>query len=285
MEKESQSREMDEKRSADFLFGKMEARLPGMKEKQDMDGHGNLLMPPLFMELAHRIKNTLSSIRNITRLSKGKFKDVDFEEYFSRAVSDDIEKIETVIDGLLNYVKVSTPILKSNTVNSIVEEIVEKHRDQIEEKKIRLIKKLEKGLSETVVHEEQLRYVFNSIFQYALLTTPPNGSVALVTRMFDRQDTPSDKKGGFQRDGRYVEVLVVFSGFKKPLVTFETAFQSAALQKDEAMDLILRLVKEIVQKNRGMMRFDIDEKKPQTFITLLFPIERRKIVSYPRANP
>ena len=71
---------------------------------------------------------------------------------------------------------------------------------------------------------------------------------------------------------------------KKPTATFKTEWRNTSLQRDEAMDLILRLVKEIVQKNKGVMRFEIDEKRPTTFISLLFPMERRKIVYYPKAN-
>ena len=239
----------------------------------------------LFIELAHRINNTLSSIKNITQLSRGKFKDLEFEDYFHRSVTDDIEKIESVINGLLNYIKVSTPIIKSNTVHSLLEEIIEKYRDQIEEKKVRLFKKFERELPETVVHEEQLRYVLNSILQYAIVSIPSNGSIALLTKVSDRQKTGGDKKGPPEKEGRYVEVLVGFTGYNKPTVYLEVGFRNAALQRDEAMDLILRLVKEIVQKNKGVMRFDIDERKPQTLISLLLPVERRRSSIIPRPIP
>ena len=265
-------------------LGRNEMRPPEKDEQVDQDGNGNSLFPPLFIELAHRITNTLSSIKNITQLSRGKFRDLEFETYFHRSVTDDIERIESVINGLLNYIKVSTPILKSNTVHSLLEEIIEKHRDQIEEKKVRFYKRFEKELPETMVHEEQLRYVLNSILQYVIVTIPSNGSIALLTKVYDRQKMGGDKKGGLQKDGRYVEVLVGFTGYAKPPVSPEAGFRNAALQRDEAMDLVLRLVKKIVQKNMGVMRFDIDEKKPQTFISLIFPVERRKIVYYPKAN-
>jgi len=42
-------------------------------------------------------------------------------------------------------------------------------------------------------------------------------------------------------------------------------------------DLILKLVKEILQRNHGM-RVETHEKKPETIIILIFPIERRKEV-------
>jgi len=254
------------------------------ERREEGNGDGNPLVSPLFVELAHRIKNTLSSVKNITQLSRGKFKDLEFESYFHRSIGEDIEKIESVINGLLNYIKVSTPIIKSNTVHSLLDEMVERHRSEIDEKKVRLFKKFEKGLPETVVHEEQLRYIFNSILQYSIAATPTSGSIGLLTKLSDHQKTGGEKRGPSQKEDRYVEVLVGFTGYKKPLVSFETGLRNTALQREEAMDLVLRLVKEIIQKNKGVMRLDIDEKKPKTFISLLFPIERRKVIYYPKAT-
>jgi nitrogen-specific signal transduction histidine kinase len=285
MEKEIYSKRMNEKGSSVPFQGKVETALSDSKEREGLGEEKNPLLSPLFIELAHRIKNTLSSIRNITQLSRGKFKDLEFEDYFHRSITEDIEKIESVINGLLNYIKVSTPVIKSNTVHSLLEEIIEKHRDQIEEKKVRLFRKFERELPETVVHEEQLRYVFNSILQYAIASIPSNGSIGLLTKLADRQKIAGEKKGPLHKDDRFVEVLFGFTGYKKPMVNLEAGFRNTALQRDEAMDLILRLVKEIVQKNKGIMRFDIDERKPKTFVSLLFPVERRRIVYYPKPNP
>ncbi len=284
MDRETFIRRINEKGPSISSGGKAE---PKPSESRDREGpfeEGNALIPPLFLELAHRIKNTLSSVKNITQLSRGKFKDLGFEEYFYRSITEDIEKIEAVINGLLNYVKVSTPMLKTNTVHSLLEDSCEKLRDQIEEKKIRLFKKFEKGLPETVVHEEQLRYVFHSVLQYAIASSPPNGSIGILTKLFDRSKTTGDKKVLPQRDGRCVEVLMGFTGYRKPIVALETGFRNSALQRDEAMDLVLRLVKEIVHKNRGIIQFDIDEKKSRTFISLIFPVERRRVVYYPRTG-
>jgi nitrogen-specific signal transduction histidine kinase len=285
MEKENHFKRMTERGPTVSSIGRGETRPPEASDQVDWDGNGNSLFSSLFIELVHRINNTLSSIRNITQLSRGKFRDPDFEDYFHRSVTDDIEKIESVINGLLNYVKVSTPVIKSNTVHSILEEVIDKHRDQIEEKKIRLLRKFERDLPETVVHEEQLRYVLNSVLQYAIVSIPSNGSIALLTKVYERHKPGGDKKGELQKDGRYVEVMVGFTGYKKPPSSLEMRLRNAALERDEAMDLVLRLVKKIVQKNLGIMRFDIDERKPQTLISLIFPVERRKIVYYPKANP
>jgi hypothetical protein len=44
------------------------------------------------------------------------------------------------------------------------------------------------------------------------------------------------------------------------------------------LDLALRLVDQIVQGNRGTMKFEMDDKKEKTTIFLRFPVERRRVV-------
>jgi hypothetical protein len=65
---------------------------------------------------------------------------------------------------------------------------------------------------------------------------------------------------------------------------FGTPFGIPARQKDGILDLALRFVDEIVQRNRGMMKFEVDEKKTKTSISLRFPTERRKVVYYQSAK-
>jgi hypothetical protein len=83
-----------------------------------------------------------------------------------------------------------------------------------------------------------------------------------------------------QEDGRYIEILIVFTGCKKPIEKLETVSEFLAVKQEEVIDLILRLVKDMVEKNRGMMKFEVNEKKTETLISLRLPVERRKVIYY-----
>ena len=50
-------------------------------------------------------------------------------------------------------------------------------------------------------------------------------------------------------------------------------------QKEGMADLILKLAKEILQRNHGMM-VETRGKNSEMLITLRFPVERRKVVYY-----
>jgi nitrogen-specific signal transduction histidine kinase len=280
MEKDLFFETENEKSSFNSFLKKAEIKPPTFQKNSFPDEKNVLSLPLFFIELVHRIKNPLVSIKTFTQLLREKFGDMEFREYFYKIVTEDIEKIDGVLNGLLNYIKINTPIEKTNTVHSILEEVLKKHEVQLEDKRIKLFKKYEKDLPETVVHDEQLRYILNSLLQYAIPSIPPNGSIGLLTKSFDIQEGTGNDRTLVQKDGRYIEIMIVFTGYKKPMEPLETVLGIPATQKESMVELELRLIKEIIQKNRGMMKFEVNEKKPRTLISLRFPIERRKVVYY-----
>ena len=238
-------------------------------------------MTSFFIELIGGIKNTLGTIRNYTQISRGKFSDKEFGEYFYRAVTEDVEKMDIVLNGLINYIKLNTPIRKIDTVHHLIEEVLKEHQSKLEEKGIKIFKRFEKDLPETIVPDEQLKYILSSVFQYVLANISPNLSMGLYTRSFFLEKEVGEGPALFKKDGRYIEISVVFMGYKKPA---EQGMGITTLQKEEPLDLILRFVKEVVQRNQGMIKIGGDEKKAKTFISLRFPVERRKVVYYQSVN-
>jgi nitrogen-specific signal transduction histidine kinase len=285
MEKDLFFETENEKNSFINFLKKSETRPPVFQKKSLLNEHHTHSFSLFLMELVHRIKNPLVSIKTFTQLLREKFSDVEFREYFYKIVTEDIVKIDSVLNGLLNYIKINTPIEKANTIHFILEDVLKKHEVQLEDKKIKIFKKFEKDLPETIVHDEQLRYIFNSLLQYAIPSIPPNGSIGFLTKSLNGQKEMEEDNTFLQREGRrYIEVMMVFTGYKKPIEQFETVLGIPVVQQEEVVELELRLIKEIIQKNRGMMKFEVNEKKPRTLISLRFPIERRKIIYYQLTN-
>ena len=78
-----------------------------------------------------------------------------------------------------------------------------------------------------------------------------------------------------------VEIVIMFSGCKRSAEQIDAALKTSGVQKEESVDLTLLLAREIIRKNKGEMRLEVDEKKPKTTVSIVFPVERRKVVSYP----
>jgi hypothetical protein len=193
-------------------------------------------------------------------------------------MTQDIDKADLLLSGLLNYAQVTTPIKKINTVNAIIEEVLEKNKIQLEKKGVLLFKKLEKNLPEIIVPDEQLKYILNFVLQYAILSTSPEGNIELLTTSFIFRRETGGAQAFFEKYGGYIEISVVFSGDREPVgLPAAASGRIPTPQRDETLELLLRLVKGVVLRNWGKMNFETDEKKGKTILSLRFPLERRKV--------
>jgi nitrogen-specific signal transduction histidine kinase len=235
-------------------------------------------------ELVHRIKNPLVSIKTFTELLEKKVNDTEYRESFYKVVSDDIDRIDGVLNGLLNYVKVNTPLNKSNSIHQILEEALKRFEASFEDKKIKIFKRFEKDLPETILHDEQLRFVSNLLLQYILSFLPPHGSIGLLTKLVTRSTQSKGEDVCPGRDSEWIEILIIFTGFKKPMCTYETVFETTSPQPEDIEELELRLVRDTLKQHGGKMTIEVNEKKPRTLISLRLPIERRKVIYYSSAN-
>ncbi len=190
----------------------------------------------------------------------------------------DITRTDFFLNSLLNYFHVTVPIEKANTLNALIEEVLKRNKARLENKGVHLFKKLEEGLPEIIVPDEPLKYILNSVLQYVILSTPPDGNIELRTTSFVFQREGGGTQPFFERYGGYVEVSVTFSDKREAARQPKAARgQIPAPPKGEMLDLMLRLVKGMVLKNWGKMNFDKDERKGKTGISLRFPLERRKV--------
>jgi hypothetical protein len=199
-------------------------------------------------------------------------------------ITEDIKKIDLLQNNLLNYIRVNNPILKTNTINTLLEEELKKYQVELGEKKIKIFKALEKDLPETAVPDDQLRYILSCALQHIMTLIPPSVSFGLLTRSIVLQREKIDDKTLAQKKEKYVEILMAYTGHETLTNLFGSGLETQGRRRDGILDLTLRLVDAIVQRNRGMMRFEEDEKKQKTIISLKFPVERRKVVYYRPAN-
>jgi len=196
-------------------------------------------------------------------------------------VSEDIHHTDLLLDGLLNYFQGTTLIKKTNTVNTLIEEALKENQAHLKEKRVRLFKKLEKDLPETIVPDEHLRYILNSVLQYVIASTPAHGNIELLTKFSILKKGGGEEQACFGGHGGHIEIVIVFAKDRESVEAIETVSGSIpTIQKDGALELMLRLIKEMVLKNRGVMKFEGDEKKVKTMISLAFPVERRKVAFY-----
>ncbi len=190
----------------------------------------------------------------------------------------EIEIGDLLLTTLLHYIKSGTHIEKANTVHTLIKQVLTKYRAQLEEKSIKTTETFEENLPETVVPDEQLKYILNSVLLYAVASTLPDGNIEFLTRSPNtRSDTGGDQ-AFFVKGGRYIEIRLVVSSMVSPARWSGRVMEGIpSLERDPGFDLLLRLAKEVVLRNQGVMQLETDEEKARMIISLGFPVERRKV--------
>lgn len=234
---------------------------------------------PLFIELIHQTKSTLDAIKKYTQLSRGRFSDKEFGEFFYRMITKEIEKNDLVVNSFLNYIKVTTPVRKKGTVNTFIEEVLKKYQVRLEENRVKIFRTFEKDLPETIVPDEQLRFILDSILQYAMALMRSDGSIEFSTKSSALQKESSEE-AVFEKGGKYIEILVAFTSYKKPMEKPMQELRTPTPKEEFVSDVLLRLVDATIKMNQGLTRFEVDETKAKKSVFLKLPGERRKVVFY-----
>ena len=245
------------------------------KRKVILDEKDTYQFFTIFVESNHQIKKNLNYLKNLNQFSRCKFIQNEFSEYFNQELTRNIVETNSMLDNILDYIKVINPrARRTGTVHTLIEELLNENQKVLKGKGIKLIKKFERDLPEVAISVEQLRYILRSILRYAVTLVPVGGKIGLLTRLIDVQKLKDEGQTFWEKNGKYVEIFISFTGYKKP----EDVPLDGSNSKEEALDLELRLINNVVKKNRGMMVCDVDEKEVATSIVLRFHLERRNTI-------
>jgi hypothetical protein len=194
-------------------------------------------------------------------------------------ITKEIEKNALVVNSFLNYIKVTTPIRKKGTVNTLIEEVLKKHQVRLEENKTKIFRNFEKDLPETIVPDEQLRFILDSILQYAMASMRSDGIIEFLTKSSTLQKESSEEAVS-KNNSKSIEILVVFTSHKESTGKPMQELRTPTPKEEFISDVLFRLVDATVEMNRGVTRLEVDEVKAKKSLFLKLPAERRKVVSY-----
>jgi len=244
----------------------------GLGEKRYSEEQSSRALSLFYVKLANSIKTNLNVLKMLSELSRGKFKDVEFENSFIKTVNEYIHGTNSGLDCFFDYLKIRSPVRRKNIVHAVLEEILDGNEEKFKERKIQVVKRqFEKDLPETSIREDHLRYVLNWVVQYAISCVSLNGNIGLFTRSFDFQEVKDDSQSFLKKDRRYIEVIIFFTTDEKVNGLPGTGLGDQALMRENQNDFILPLVEEIISANGGIIRVKADPKKHYTQLLLILP--------------
>jgi hypothetical protein len=104
--------------------------------------------------------------------------------------------------------------------------------------------------------------------------TPSGGGISFSTRSLVIQEKQDGKKPLLEQNTHWIEILMIFTRYKS---STEEEKILLGVQEHQAnqnpSDLILQLAKKMIDKNRGLMEVELEERNNSS-ISLLLPAEK-----------
>lgn len=233
--------------------------------------------------LAHEIKNPLVSIKTFTNLLPQKFNDQEFRNNYYEVVNKEIERLDNLIEKLVNFSHLGNPNFSRNKIEGIIIESINSLEDEIIKRKIRIKQDYDGDTFNILLDFEQIKIVFRNILSNAIESMPRGGDVSIAVKNQKLRHLRNlDEKtgdGSLLTEGDFVEVIFQDNGCGIAEDNLNKIFNPFFTTKYGAVGLGLTIVHQIIEGHNGILKIKSLEGKGTT-ISINLPVEQRKTKSY-----
>lgn len=196
--------------------------------------------------LAHEIKNPLTSLLTFSRRLTRAFEDSDFRQKFQTVVPRELERINGIVEGLLELASPARLTFKPVRVSTLLERAVELYGTRIETQRIQVQRDYARDLPVIWADQEALYQALVNLVTNALDAMPAGGVLVLRTGWSDGDTVTAGRAGG-----RRVAIEVEDSGVGIPPAVIDRVFNPFFSTKESGTGLGLALTHKIVEDHGG----------------------------------
>ena len=132
--------------------------------------------------ITHEVRNPLVAIRTFSSLLPERFDDPDFRGRFAGVVADDVRRIESTVDRLARFAALGAPECKAVDVSALLDELLEAQRDEIQTRRLVVLRELDREQGMAQADAAQLRFAFEALLNKALELVPERGDIYVASR-------------------------------------------------------------------------------------------------------
>ncbi len=202
--------------------------------------------------LAHEIKNPLASIKTFTEYLDTKYTDPEFREKFKRIVGGEVERMNLIVQQLLEFAKPSPPKLVPVEVPRLLDDTLELLNNDLLQRKVRIIRSYAPA-PPVLGDSQQLKQVFLNLLLNSLQAMNGTGQLTLKTDVH----------------GSELEVTIQDNGHGIPAEDLPRIFDPFFSTKPTGTGLGLAVVQGIVKEHGGRIQITSELGKGTTVSVML----------------
>lgn len=205
--------------------------------------------------VAHEVRNPLASIGAFARRVHDGLPENDPGREYLEIVIREAERLERMVGEQLEYATLQRPRLKLESMNGVVQEVLQGFSERLVRRRVRLLKKLSPDLPPLLLDSERIRRVIGNILDNALESVAPGGRVRVESR----------------RNGAYVLVEFASDGERRPGDLMEQLFVPFALSRQGGPGVGLAVANQVLKLHGGELRVR-SEGEWSTIFSFTLPI-------------
>ena len=241
----------EEARRADRRVQELEAQLRHQDKLAVVGERG--------IQVAQEIRNPIAAITGFARRMLRQTGEQDENRESLEIILRETERLERILTEQVSLAQMTKPRLKLQSLNALVQEVLELQSEELVRRRVRLLKRLAPDVPSLLIDNDKMRQVLQNVFQYALHQVPSGGRVRVETR----------------HGVGHVQAEVAHDGPKVPGESLDRLFVPFSASRRYGAGVGLAVAYQIVREHGGEIRAR-SEGDWSSIVTIYLPVRENQ---------
>lgn len=234
----------------------------------------------LAANVAHEVKNPLTVIRNFTYILLKRFDDRKFMEQFCKIIPDELNRINNIIEELLQLGRPVKFLYRKTDINAVVGQTAAFLKEKASETDVKIVTELACNIPQISTDSEHIYRSFLNLGLNAIQAMPEGGTLTISTgikeinpEIEDFGDHPDFRKRLQDVDNRCIEIKFKDTGCGISADVANSLFDPFFTTKEKGSGLGLAITSKIIEEHGGIVYFQSKVGEGSIF-TILLPLQK-----------
>jgi len=242
----------DELGQLSTAFNEMSAQLARVRELEERLRRADRLaaLGTMAAGIAHDIRNPLTSILIFSQLMSLHHDDPDVREKFNRVVPRELERVQAVIEDMMELARPAAIHREPVNLNELVAQVLELYENQASTQSIKVAREYEQDLPFCMADRKRLHRCFSNVVSNGIQAMPNGGDLTLRTHHVATMVFPSSGLPD-PRPEPAIQVTISDTGQGIPADRLSRIFDPFFTTKEKGMGLGMAITHRIIEDHKG----------------------------------
>jgi signal transduction histidine kinase len=266
----------DELGQLSAAFNRMTAQLARVRDLEERLRRADRLagLGTMAAGIAHDIRNPLTSILIFSQLMSLHHDDPDVRAKFDRVVPRELERVQAVIEDMMELARSSTLHLEPTNLNEVLAQVLELYEGQATAQDIKISREFAPDLPFCMADRKRLHRCFSNIIANGIQAMATGGDLGVRTSLVPVarfSDPHAEPAASGPPNGSAIRVVISDTGQGIPPDRLSRIFDPFYTTKDKGLGLGMAITHRIVEDHKGSIDVQSHVDLGTTF-TIYLPV-------------